>query len=103
MPPRRPRRSHRRASLGTTEALVVLLAVDLVVGLFVGLQLAYLFGGLDTLAAAGMTYSDYARRGYFELVAAAALAGGVLVFLEYQVDRADRGRMSRWPIGARRR
>jgi hypothetical protein len=72
-------------SLGTLEALVVLVAVDLVVGLFVGLQLAYLFGGLDTLAAAGMTYSDYARRGYFELVAAAALAGGILVVLEYQV------------------
>jgi hypothetical protein len=72
-------------SLGSTEALVVLLAVDTIVGLFVGLQLAYLFGGLDTLAAAGMTYSAYARRGYFELVAAAALAGGILVFLEYQV------------------
>jgi hypothetical protein len=72
-------------SLGTTEALVVLVAVDAIVGSFVGLQLAYLFGGLDTLAAAGLTYSDYARRGYFELVAAAALAGGILVFLEYQV------------------
>ena len=43
---------------------------------FVGLQVAYLFGGLDTLVAAGMTYSDYARRGFFELVAAACLAGG---------------------------
>lgn len=72
-------------SLGTTEALVVLIAVDLIVGLFVALQLAYLFGGLDTLAAAGMTYSSYARRGYFELVAAAALSGGILVVLEYQV------------------
>lgn len=72
-------------SLGTTEALVVLVAVDLIVGLFVALQLAYLFGGLDTLAAAGMTYSTYARRGYFELVAAAALSGGILVVLEYQV------------------
>jgi len=71
--------------LGTTEALVVLAGVDLVVGLFVGLQLAYLFGGQDTLAAAGMTYSDYARRGYFELVAAAALSGGILVGLEYSV------------------
>ncbi len=74
-------------SLGVLEALVVLVAVDAIVALFVGLQLAYLFGGLDTLAAAGMTYSDYARRGYFELVAAAALAGGILVFLEYQVRR----------------
>ena len=76
--------------LGTTEALVVLIAIDLIVGLFVALQLAYLFGGLDTLAAAGMKYSDYARRGYFELVAAAALAGGILVALEYQVTRRSR-------------
>jgi hypothetical protein len=76
--------------IGTTEAIVVLVAVDLVVALFVGLQLAYLFGGLDTLAAAGMKYSDYARRGYFELVAAAALAGGVLVALEYQVAHRTR-------------
>jgi hypothetical protein len=79
-----------RRSLGTTEALVVLVAVDLVVALFVGLQLAYLFGGLDTLAVAGMKYSDYARRGYFELVAAAALAGGILVALEYEVARRSR-------------
>ena len=50
-------------SLGLVEAMVVLIAVDAIVGSFVGLQLAYLFGGLDTLAAAGMTYSDYARRG----------------------------------------
>jgi hypothetical protein len=77
-------------ALGTTEAIVVLVAIDLVVGLFVGLQLAYLFGGLDTLAAAGMKYSDYARRGYFELVAAAALSGGVLVALEYEVTRRSR-------------
>jgi len=75
-------------SLGTTEALVVLVGVDLVVGLFVGLQLAYLFGGLDTLAAAGMTYSNYARRGYFELVAAAGLSGGILVALEYLAVRS---------------
>jgi hypothetical protein len=77
-------------TVGTTEAIVVLVAIDLIVGLFVGLQLAYLFGGLDTLAAAGMKYSDYARRGFFELVAAAALAGGILVALEYQVTRRSR-------------
>ena len=74
-----------RAMLGTTEALVILVGVDLVVGLFVVLQVGYLFGGLDTLGAAGMSYSDYARRGFFELVAAAGLAGGLLVGLEYAV------------------
>ena len=33
----------------------------------------------------GDDLQHYARRGYFELVAAAALAGGILVVLEYQV------------------
>jgi hypothetical protein len=73
--------SHHRP-LGQPEAVTVLILVDLVAGAFVAFQVAYLFGGLDTLAAAGMTYSDYARRGFFELVAAACLAGGLAVVLE---------------------
>ena len=76
--------------LGAAEALVVLLVIDAVVGLFVGLQVAYLFGGQSTLVAAGMTYSDYARRGFFELVAAACLAGAVVVVLEATVARRSR-------------
>ena len=77
-------------SVGLTEALVVLVVIDLVVGLFVALQVAYLFGGQDTLVAAGMTYSDYARRGFLELVAAACLAGAVVVALETTVARRSR-------------
>ena len=80
----------RLRGLGAIEALVILLVIDLVVAAFVGLQLAYLFGGLDTLAAIGMTYSDYARRGFFELVAAACLAGAVVVALETTVQRRTR-------------
>jgi hypothetical protein len=76
--------------LGTAEALVILVVIDLVVGLFVGLQVAYLFGGPDALAATGMTYSDYARRGFFELVAAACLAGAVVVAIETTVTRRTR-------------
>jgi hypothetical protein len=72
---------------GPTEAIVVLAIVDAVALLFVGLQVGYLFGGLDTLAAIGMTYADYARRGYFELVAAAGLAGGILVGLDLALVR----------------
>jgi uncharacterized protein DUF4153 len=76
--------------LGVGEALVILVTIDLVVGAFVALQIAYLFGGLDTLVAARMTYSDYARRGFFELVAAACLAGAVVVALETTVARRTR-------------
>ncbi len=80
----------RSGLLGLTEALVVLVTIDLVIGAFVGLQIAYLFGGVDTLVAAGLTYSDYARRGFFELVAAACLAGAVVVALEAAVAGRNR-------------
>ncbi|HKB28051.1 MAG TPA: DUF4173 domain-containing protein [Candidatus Limnocylindrales bacterium] len=61
-----------------TEASVVLIAVDLLFAVFVAFQLAYLFGGADTVAAAGITYSNYARDGYFQLVAVVVGAGLLL-------------------------
>jgi hypothetical protein len=70
------------SGLGTTEAITVLVAVDVVFGQFVALQVAYLFGGLDTLAAAGTTYAEYARRGFFELLFAAALACSLVGMLD---------------------
>lgn len=77
--------------LGTLEATVILVMVNAVVAAFVTLQIAYLFGGLDTLGAVGLTYSDYARRGFFELVAAAVLAGIVVASLEVVVRKRSRG------------
>ncbi len=80
-----------RFRIGHLEALVVLVLVDLLFAAFVALQVAYLFGGLDTLAAAGLTYADYARRGFFELLAAAALAAAVVATLDARVRRRSRG------------
>lgn len=76
--------------LGSTEAIVVLVAVDAVFLVFVALQAAYLFGGLDTLAASGLTYAEYARRGFFELLAVAALAGGLVLVGEAVIQRRSR-------------
>lgn len=76
--------------LGAVEALTVLVSLDLLFGVFVALQLAYLFGGLDTLAASGLTYANYARRGFFELLAVGFLAGAVIGGLEATVR--ERGR-----------
>jgi hypothetical protein len=73
--------------LGTIEATTVLAILDALFALFVVLQVAYLFGGRDTLAASGATYAEYARRGFFELVAAAVVAGLVIVALDVAVER----------------
>lgn len=80
-----------RGSLGSAEALVILAVIDVVIGGFVVLQVGYLFGGLDTLQAAGIPYAQYARRGFFELVGAACLASGIVVALEGTI--ADRTRL----------
>jgi hypothetical protein len=66
------------AFLGATEGLTVLLLVDLLFAGFMAIQGAYFFGGLDTLARTGMSYADYARHGFFELLAVACLALSLL-------------------------
>jgi hypothetical protein len=72
--------------------VVALLVVDLLFALFVAIQAAYLFGGRDTLAATGLTYAEYARQGFFQLVGVAFLAGSLIAGLEALVaarSRAD--------------
>jgi hypothetical protein len=81
--------------LGAETATVALLLVDALFASFVVLQVAYLFGGRDTLDAAAITYSSYARRGFFELIAVVAIVGGMLLSLELLV----RGRGRRY-VGA---
>lgn len=76
--------------LGATEALTILIAVDVLFAVFVSLQVAYLFGGLDTLSAGGITYANYARRGFFELVAVTCLAGALVAGLHAIVSHRTR-------------
>jgi hypothetical protein len=63
-----------RPFLGWTETIIVLGAVVLLFAFFVALQFQYLFGGQANISAAGYTYSEYARRGFSELVAVAVLS-----------------------------
>ncbi len=61
--------------LGLLEITMSLGAVIALFTVFVSLQLRWLFGGADVvLATTGLTVAEYARRGFFELVAVAALA-----------------------------
>src|SRR5437868_1722625 len=79
-----------RGLLSSTAGATTLIAIDALFLFFVGLQIAYLFGGIDTLNATGLTYSAYARRGFFELIAVAVLAGGLLFAVELVVARRTR-------------
>ena len=63
---------------------VLLVCVDLLFAAFVTLQIGYLFGGRDTIEAAGIPYSTYARRGFFELIGSASLVGALLFGVSLQ-------------------
>ncbi|HEX8748955.1 MAG TPA: DUF4173 domain-containing protein [Pyrinomonadaceae bacterium] len=66
--------THRKPSLGIVEVGVVLGLIDLLFLAFVTVQIRYFFGGAALVqATTGLTYAEYARRGFFELVWVAAL------------------------------
>jgi hypothetical protein len=69
----------RRRGLAPIEWMLSLGLLDLLFVAFVTVQIAVLFAGHDyVLRTAGLTYAEYARQGFFQLLAAAALTLGVV-------------------------
>ena len=83
-----------RPFVGHIEWTVVLSAVVLVFAVFGAIQFRYLFGGEASITAAGYTYSEYARRGFGELVWAAALSLSLIFGLAHWGHRG--GARQRW-------
>jgi hypothetical protein len=74
----------------------VLVVVDLLFAAFVMVQFRYLFGGNDLVRElTGMSYAEYARRGFFELVAVAALSLPLLLAADHWIDHRDPARVRR--------
>ncbi len=80
------RRQLRPLGIGVREASVALGLVDLLFLGFGALQVGWLFGGARALSLAGVTVAEYARRGFFELVAVAALALPLLLLTHATAD-----------------
>ncbi|HEX8097425.1 MAG TPA: DUF4173 domain-containing protein [Pyrinomonadaceae bacterium] len=81
---------HRRVSLGITEIGVVLGLLDALFLAFVLVQIHYFFGGAALAKATpGLTYAEYARRGFFELVWVAALALPLLLAAHWLVRKEN--------------
>jgi len=74
--------------LGFTESTVVLSGVILLFAAFVIVQFQYFFGGTANIHIDGYTYSEYARRGFGELVAVALLTLLLLLVMS-QVSRRE--------------
>jgi len=73
--------------LGFIEVATVLISVDLLFLVFVWIQFTYLFGGRANITIEGYTYAEYARRGFFELMAVSVLTLGLILGLRWLARR----------------
>jgi hypothetical protein len=91
-----------RPRLGALEVGVALAFLDLLFLAFVVVQFRYLFGGSALVQSeAHLTYAEYARHGFFELVAVTALTLPVLLLGDWAIGPDGRGRRAfRWLAGA---
>jgi len=76
-----------RPLLGPVESATMLVLLNGLFLAFVIVQSAYLFDGSEILTRAGLTYADYARRGFFELVAVGSLVVGLVLVVDWMVQR----------------
>jgi hypothetical protein len=72
----------RPGTIGVTEQRIVLIGVLAVLWLFVILQVSYLFRNPATAVGTGVTFAEYARRGFAELSVAVTLVGALIIGLE---------------------
>ena len=76
--------------LGIVEIGIALGSLDLLFFLFVLVQVRYLFGGAPLVGVTpGLTYAEYARSGFFELVAVATIALPLLLLTHWLLRQED--------------
>jgi hypothetical protein len=76
--------------LGHVEAFTVLGLVNLLFLGFIIIQFRYFFAGETNITLEGFTYAEYARRGFFELVAVSILSLGLYYTLSMVTNRSER-------------
>ncbi len=72
-----------RASVGVTEQRMMLWSAAVVLWLFVALQVSYLIHPPPAALGTGVTFAEFARRGFGELSFAATIVGAMIILLEY--------------------
>lgn len=80
-----------RPSIGIVEVALPLGLIAVLFSAFVVVQLRYLFGDASLVeGTTGLTYSEYARRGFFELVTVVTLVLPLLLVADWTLASADR-------------
>jgi hypothetical protein len=76
-------------SLGHIESSILLGSVNVLFFIFILVQLTYLFAGESNISAQGFTYAEYARRGFFELIAVAIVSLLLLLSTEKYIVKKE--------------
>jgi len=69
-------------ALGKIESYILFGSVNVLFLLFIIIQVTYFFGGESNIILAGFTYAEYARRGFFELIAVALISLAILLLAD---------------------
>src|SRR3989344_8674156 len=88
----------RDRSLGVIETKIFLASINVLFFIFIVFQLAYLFGGESHILSQGITYAEYARKGFFELLFVAFLTYLVILFTEQQVVKKENNHLTFFKI-----
>jgi len=78
-------------TIGKIENSILLGSVNFLFFVFILVQFTYLFGGESNISAQGFTYAEYARRGFFELIAVAIISLLLLLVIEKYVIKEKTG------------
>jgi Domain of unknown function (DUF4173) len=84
----------RTLTIGLTEQRMMLWSAAVVLWLFVVLQISYFIHPPPVVMDSGVTFAEYARRGFGELSFAATIVGAIILILEYArpADATERDR-----------
>jgi hypothetical protein len=71
--------NHKRYIIDPVILITILIMICLVYSLFNFIQFTYLFGSLNSKLPSSLTYAEYARRGFWELIAVTLINLSILV------------------------
>lgn len=84
-----------RRWLGSAERLMLIGSITALLWIFLAVQLSYLFGNLPRVTGSGVTFSDYARRGFGELTIVAGATALLIIGSERFGVRDHREKIAR--------
>ncbi|MEK7069162.1 MAG: DUF4173 domain-containing protein [Patescibacteria group bacterium] len=76
-----------RRPMGHIETSILLGSVNVLFVIFIALQAGYIFGGVINITNDVFTYAEYARRGFFELIAISAFTYLIMLATEKLIER----------------